>query len=114
MLKIQIFLILITMLCFVILAKNVKRQKMKTDYAVLWLGLSFSLIIIAVFPSLVYFVSDLLGIETAVNSVFLIIIFLMGLLIYSLYLKVSIIEEKQKNIIQEFAIYKKEMEGKDQ
>lgn len=107
-LTLQIILIVATILSFVVLIKNVKKGKLRTDYALGWILCSLALIIIAIFPQIAYFFANLIGVISTANMVFAAIIFMLIILVYILFNKVSMLEEKQKNLIQELAILKKE------
>lgn len=107
-LTLQIILIVATILSFVVLIKNVKKGKLRTDYALGWILCSLALIIIAIFPQIAYFFANLIGVISTANMVFAVIIFMLIILVYILFNKVSMLEEKQKNLIQELAILKKE------
>lgn len=102
----QIVLIIMTVLLFITLTRNVKKGKLRTDYALGWIICSISLIIISIFPQIVYFCARIVGVMSASNMIFAIIIFLLIILVYILFSKVSLLEEKQKNLIQEIAILK--------
>ncbi|WP_405315238.1 DUF2304 domain-containing protein [Faecalibacillus faecis] len=107
-LTLQIILIVATILSFIVLVKNVKKGKLRTDYALGWILCSLALIIIAIFPQIAYFFANLIGVISTANMVFAAIIFMLIILVYILFNKVSMLEEKQKNLIQELAILKKE------
>lgn len=107
-LTLQITLILISVIFFLILIKNVKKGKMRSDYAMGWIICSILLIIVSIFPQIAYFGAKLLGVISTANIVFAFMIFMLIILVYVLFMKVSILEEKQKNLIQELAILKKE------
>lgn len=108
--KIRILLIVVTIGCFLMLKRGVKKGKLRSDYMMGWLMASIGLIIISIFPQIVYAISDIVGIISPVNTVFLVIIFLLILLVYILFNKVAELEEKQKNIIQEISIEKAKKE----
>ena len=59
------------------------------------------------FPQIAFFVARLIGVISTANIVFAAIIFMLIILVYVLFNKVSMLEEKQKNLIQEVAILKK-------
>lgn len=107
-LTLQIILIVATILSFIVLVKNVKKGKLRTDYALGWILCSLALIIIAIFPQIAYFFANLIGVISTANMVFAAIISMLIILVYILFNKVSMLEEKQKNLIQELAILKKE------
>ena len=107
-LTLQILLIIFTVLFFIVLVKNVKKGKLRTDYALAWILCSIALIILSVFPQIAFFAARLIGVISTANIVFAAIIFMLIIsLVYVLFNKVSMLEEKQKNLIQEVAILKK-------
>ena len=107
-LTLQITLILMSILLFLILIRNVKKGKLRSDYAIGWIICSILLIIVSIFPQIAYFGAKVLGVISTANIVFAFMILMLIILVYVLFSKVSILEEKQKNLIQELAILKKE------
>lgn len=76
------FLILTLCLVFMVLAQ-VRNQKMKEKYAALWLIVSAIIVVLTVFPKLLDWLADLVGIETPVNLLFLLaIIMLIGVTLH--------------------------------
>jgi Uncharacterized conserved protein (DUF2304). len=106
----RILLIALTGLCFLVLIKNVKKGNMRSDYAVVWILCSFTLLLLSIFPQIADFFASQLGIISTANMVFAIIIFLLIIMVYLLFTKVSWLEEKQKAIVQELAILNKRLE----
>ena len=98
---------------FLILIKSVKKGKLRSDYALVWLLSSIALIIVAVFPQIAYFAADFIGVISTANMVFAFIIFLLIIVVYTLFVRVSSLEEKQKNLIQHIAILEKELHDKE-
>lgn len=111
--KMRFFLIIATIVCFIFLIKNVKKGKLRSDYAIGWILASLCMIVIGIFPQIVYFISNLLGIISPANAVFMFIIFLLILLVFILFTKVSMLEEKQKNTIQQLALLIKKMDEEE-
>lgn len=110
--RLQICLIVLSVLTFLFLISNVRKGKMRSDYALGWIFFSIILIILSIFPQIAYFFSRLLGIISTANMIFAIIIFLLLVLVYILFLKVSNLEEKQKNLIQYIAMMEKKQNDK--
>lgn len=76
------FLILTLCLVFMVLVQ-VRNQKMKEKYAALWLIVSAIIVVLTVFPKLLDWLADLVGIETPVNLLFLLaIIMLIGVTLH--------------------------------
>ena len=104
----QLTLILMSIVLFIVLIRNVKKGKLRSDYALGWIVCSLALIIVSIFPQIAYFGASLLGVISPANIVFAFMIFMLIILVYMLFSKVSALEEKQKDLIQEIAILKKE------
>ena len=112
-LTLQLLLIIVTVVFFIILVKNVKKGKLRTDYALVWILCSITLIILSIFPQIAFFIARLTGVISTANMVFAAIIFMLIILVYILFNKVSMLEEKQKNLIQYVAILEKKLKDED-
>lgn len=102
--RLQVALICVTLIYFFFLTRNIKKQKLRTEYAVVWVLFSIILIIMSVFPQIPGFIAKILGISTVINAIYLLIIFFLCCLVYILYTKVSTLEEKLKNLIHVVAL----------
>ena len=65
------------------------------------------LVILSIFPQIVEWLKDLIGIQSSVNCIFLIIIFLLLMKIFSLTIRVSQLDVKIKDLAQRYAVDKK-------
>ena len=72
--------------------------------AIFWMFFSGLLLILAIFPQLSFYLSDLLGIDSPANLVFLMIICLLLEKIFTLSIVVSQLEEKVSVLSSEVAI----------
>ena len=54
-LTLQLILIILSVFLFLILIKSVKKGKLRSDYALIWLLCSIALIIVALFPQIAYY-----------------------------------------------------------
>jgi hypothetical protein len=106
--QIQIILIIGTILSFFSLVFKIKKSKLNIDYASLWIIGSMLLIILAIFPNIIYVISNFFGIKSPINMVFVLAIFTLFFFVFYLLLKISILEEKLKNLIQQISIDRKE------
>lgn len=92
----------ILFICYVI--KKVNSKKLQTQFSLVWLLIALILIIIAIFPQIVYFTAGLLGIEVSSNLVYLIGIICLMFIQLNLTVKVSKQSDDIKNLVQMFAI----------
>ncbi len=102
--KLQIILLLISIVFFFKIIRYIKKSKLTTDLAIIWILWGCGLIVISLFPSIVTFIANLLGIITTINALFLIMIFFLYCLVFYLFLKVSYLEDKLRKLAQYIAI----------
>lgn len=107
--QIQVILIIASIVTFIVILKLIRKSKLSTDFAVIWILWGIGVIILSLFPQMFYTVSDLLGISSAINALFLMMIFLLYMLVFFVFLTMSIQREKTKNLVHEVALLKKEL-----
>lgn len=108
-LKLQLILFLFSLLTFLLLLNMIKKQKIELKYTLLWLLLSFTSILLSIFPKITYKVSKILSIETPVNTLFLFSIIGSFLIIFSLTVAMSRNSNKIKDLSQEVGLIKEEL-----
>lgn len=105
-LELRIGLVVISTLFFIYIVKSVRKNKLRNDYAMGWIILALGLLVLSIFPKLAYFFGGIFNVMSISNIVFAGTIFMSISLSYILFTKVSKLEEKQKDLIQEIAILK--------
>lgn len=106
----RIVLIVMSILTTSYMMRKIRNAKAQIEDSIFWIFLSALLIVISIFPSIPAFVSKILGIMAPVNFLFLFMIFILLVKVFSMSLKISALETKLKNLIQEIAIQDKEEE----
>lgn len=106
----QVAMIVALFIFLIKVMKDVKKGKLRSDYALGWILVICAMLVLTIIPQIVFFFSSIFKIISSVNMVFAIIIFLLIILVYTLMCRVSSLEEKQKNIIQELALKNKREE----
>lgn len=104
----SVVMILFSILFLMYVVRSINRNVFLLKNAILWLFLSFALVVFAVLPGIPEFVSKLLGFETASNF----LLFFAVIILLGMELKNSMTNSKQqtqiKNLIQELSILKSE------
>lgn len=93
-----------------IVIKSVLKNKMNIHYAVVWIVWGVGMIIMSLFPRIIYDLAYLIGIQMPVNAVFLIMIFLLYCLTFYIYFVISRHNEDIVNLDYEIAVLKKKIE----
>lgn len=108
----RIILIVGCLVTFIYAMRKIKKSQMKIEDTFFWIFLSIALVIISIFPGIAEYFASLIGIISATNFVFLIIIFLLLAKVFFLSLQISQLDEKVKNLVQKLAIINNETEEK--
>ncbi len=113
----RIVLIFGALFALSIVVRKVKKSKIRITDSVYWVCAAVLLLILAIFPRIAFFFSDLLGFLSPSNFVFLVVIALMLLKLFNLACDVSRLSDKVEQLSQELALEKKEFgdngEGKN-
>ncbi|GLC87882.1 DUF2304 domain-containing protein [Lysinibacillus piscis] len=110
-LKLQIILLLFILLAIVQLTRMITRYKLDLKYALLWILLTMTALLLVIFPQLLSKTANILSIETPTNALFLLAILLILAIIFSLTIALSRASNKIKNISQELGILRYEFES---
>ena len=113
-LNLRLFLIIASIVLFVIVAQNVVKNKLLVKYSLLWILLSLILIVLSVFPDISFLFSDLLGFEKTSNFIFLVIMAIIILICLSYSITLSNMNKKLIKIVQTLAIEEKESRNKNE
>ena len=100
----RICLVVISMLSMLNIMKRVRRYKLQIEYSIFWIVFSVLLIIIAIFPKIMFWMSELLGIQSPANVVFLLVIFILFIKTFNLTLEISRLQYKMQELVQKIAL----------
>jgi hypothetical protein len=89
---------------------RIRKAQVQIGSAVFWILFMLALVVISVFPDIVTFISDLLGIESPANFVFLCIIFILLLKVFSLSLQISRLRYQTQQLSQIIALNEQQKE----
>lgn len=91
---------------FLYVVYKIRKSKLQIEYSVFWIFFSIVLILMSIFPKAVYWLTELVGIQSPVNLVFLAMIFVLIIRNFYMTLELSQTETKLKNLVQEVALIK--------
>ena len=108
--KLQILSILFMLVFLGILLFRFARGRFNLHYAILWFSLAGLGILITIFPRLLEIISHILGIEVPSNALFFIGFVFIALLFLQLTGAICRLERQNKELCQELALLRKEIE----
>lgn len=89
--------------------KKTRKAAIQVTDVIFWAFLAVLLLLLAIFPQIGFWVSDLLGIQSPANLVFLVAIGLLLFKLFVLNMEVSNIKNRINALSQESALHEKEL-----
>lgn len=103
----RISLIIGILIYFYILFYLIKRKSLNLKYTLLWIFSGIVMFLITIFPGIMNFITNFLGIVDMTNGLFMVLIFCIILILMSITSIVSKMNEKNKELIQKCALLEK-------
>lgn len=88
----------------VFLLHSIKKSKMSIEDALSWMGFSFLILLMSIFPEIPSFLSDTIGFMSPVNFVFLFFIFVLIIRDFLSNRRISQLENRVKELTQQIAL----------
>lgn len=104
----RIFLVVMAILSMVYIVWRIRHSKMQIEYAIFWIILAIIGIIMSAIPETVYWMTNILGVQSPANLVYLFIIAVLLLKVFMMTIELSSLESKVKDLVQQIAINEKE------
>ena len=106
-LVLRIFLIVVSFISIVYVIRKIRKAKLRIDYSLFWIIVSLLIMVLALFPELAIKLASLMGVMSAVNLIYLVMIFILLLHNFTMTVKISSLESKINNLTEEIAIREK-------
>jgi hypothetical protein len=110
--RIQIIAIITSLLFLFIIARLIVRGKLREEYTIVWIGCTFVLVLFSCWRNGLEVLASMLGIIAAPNLVFTGAIFAVFIYLLHLSLVVSRLHEQTKDLAQEMALLKEQLNRK--
>jgi hypothetical protein len=108
-LSLKIFLLCCIFLFLSVIVMLLRNKKISLKYSLLWLFSAISMILITIFPQIIFFASQIIGIKEPVNLVFVFAGMFSILIILSLTVIVSKLNSKITQLAQNIALIEKRL-----
>ena len=105
--RVQVFFMIIVLVFLVFIVQLLKKNKINLKYTLLWLIASFVLLIITIFPSTMYWISNMLGVKTPINSALILGCMFIILILITITSIVSSLNKNLRKLTQEVALLEK-------
>lgn len=101
-LRVILFIASVTTCAYI--ARKLKKSQIQVMDTVFWIGLSAIFIVLSLFPDVAWWFSERMGFMATVNFIFLLMIFLLLIRCFLLSIRVSQMEDKLRNLVEELAV----------
>ena len=103
----RVVLIFASVFTMAFMMRKIRQAKMEIEAALFWVIMALMLVVFAVFPSVADFCARLLGIYATTNFLFLFMIFLLIVKLFSMTVQLSQLESRQRELVQKMALEKR-------
>ena len=100
----RILLVVVSVFTFVYMIRKIGKSQMQIRNSVPIILFALVLVIISIFPVIVTWLAQLIGVESPANLVFLVIIFSLLMMVFAQSVKLSVLENKLTKLAQRYAI----------
>lgn len=107
----RILLIISGIVSYIYVIHKIRKAQMKIESAMYWVFLAGLILILSIFPQIVMWLADLVGVESPVNLLYLLMIFLVLWKLFALTVKNSQLENKINILTEELAIRQTQKEN---
>ena len=104
----RICLVALSIISLFYIIRKIRYSKMQIEYTLFWIVLSIIMVLMAVFPQIVYWITIAMGMVSAANVVYLFIIGILLVKVFMMTIEISNLESKEQALIQEVGISGKE------
>lgn len=108
--RLHIILLFLILLTFIFVIRQIRSKKLMLQYTLSWLSLLFVLFIVILFPQLLDFISQIIGIAIPMNMVFFLGFCFILLIVFELTRAISKMSEQIKVLSQKIALLEKSEE----
>lgn len=112
-LSLRIVLVLFSIGTALYVFRKIRKSQMQISDSLFWIIFSCILVVLSIFPQIAIYACGWLGVLSPVNFVYLAIIFLLLLKVFSMSIKISVLDNKLQNLVQEYAIRRNIEEKED-
>ena len=98
--------VVVAVAALVLVIELLRRRRLREKYAVIWVLISLATLVIALFPSILRWVADLVGIQTPSNLLFFASLLTLFAVSLQLSREVGLLEEQTRRLAEEIGALK--------
>ena len=107
---VRVLLIVGALLTMAFMLRKIRRSKIQIEYSIFWILFSIGVVVLSVVPQIAFWAVQLLGMQSPINVVYLVMIFVLFIKLFSMTTKLSQMESKLNTLAQRQALDRAEAE----
>lgn len=111
--SLRVFLVVSAVAVLYFVVRKIKKSKFEASDSIFWLFFIAVLVVLGAFPQISYGLANILGFESPSNFIFLCVIAILLIRMFSLTAKVSLLRTKLDSLVQEVALDRNERAKND-
>lgn len=109
----RIILICLSLITAFYVLRRIRKEQLNIDDAIFWIIAAFGLLVLSIFPGIVKWAANLVGVYSEINFIFAAFIFVLILKLFKLTVELSQLKHKLQTLVQEYAVDKAEDKNKE-
>lgn len=105
--SLRFVLIFLSLVSLLFIIKKIRNSKMQIEYSIFWIVFSMLMILVSIFPNIIYVLTNKLEIMSPANFVYLFIIIILLIKVFMITIEHSRLEKEFKDLVQQIAINEK-------
>lgn len=110
----RVVLVIVSIGTLATVLKRIQKAKLTIEDSIFWILLAMMFVVFALFPIVPDTLARLLGIYSTANFLFLFMIFILLMRMFSMSMRISILEDKLRKLVQELALRDKDAKEKNE
>ena len=110
----RIALIIVSVFVTFFVLRKIRKAQLNIDDSIYWILSAFFLLILSIFPQIAIWASDLLGILSPANFVFLFMIFVVMVKMFLLSIDLSVQKHRLNHLVQKLALLQHDQNEKEE
>lgn len=106
----RIILLTVALLSCIFVIRKIRKAQMRIEDTLFWIIIAVGTLALGIFPQIAFWCAGLLGIQSPVNFVFLVFVFILLFKVFILTIQISQLQEKIKNLASFIAIKQYDIE----
>lgn len=112
--QLQITFIITSLCTFIYVLNKIRKHKLNINDSIIWILWSLLLLIASIFPGISLKVAQFIGFHSTSNFIICLFIFFIYIIVFYQGIQISLLKEKNKELVQKCSIYAYKLEKKEE